>query len=99
METGQVTRESLRYPFQNARAAMGGERNAGLGVPSEAAEAMEMGADACLIKTAIARAQDPARMGRAMAMGLEAGRHAFLAGRMPVLPFASASSPLEGVVR
>ena len=73
--------------------------DAGLGVPSEAAQAMELGADACLINTAIARAQDPALMAEAMAMGLDAGRRAYLAGRMPVLPFASASSPLEGVVR
>jgi len=58
-----------------------------------------MGASACLINTAIARASEPARMAHAMRLGVEAGREAFLAGRMPVLPYASASSPLEGVVR
>jgi len=52
-----------------------------------------------LINTAIARASDSAGMGAAMRMGVEAGRQAYLAGRMPVLPYASASSPLEGVVR
>jgi thiazole synthase len=60
---------------------------------------MELGASACLVNTAIARAQDPALMARGMRLGVEAGRAAFLAGRMPVLPYASASSPTEGVVR
>jgi thiazole synthase len=73
--------------------------DAGLGVPSDAAISMELGADACLINTAIARAADPALMAEAMRLGVEAGRKAYLAGRMPVLPYASASSPLEGVVR
>lgn len=73
--------------------------DAGLGVPSDAAAAMEMGADACLINTAIALAQDPAKMGEAMKLGVEAGRKAYLAGRIPRKEYASASSPLEGVVR
>jgi thiazole synthase len=73
--------------------------DAGIGVPSDAAAAMELGASACLINTAIARAENPALMAEAMRLGVEAGRAAFLAGRMPVLPYASASSPLEGVVR
>lgn len=73
--------------------------DAGIGVPSEAAQAMEMGAAACLVNTAIARADNPALMARAMQMGVDAGRMAYVAGRMPTLPFASASSPLEGVVR
>lgn len=73
--------------------------DAGIGVPSEAAEAMERGASACLINTAIARAENPAGMAEAMRLGVEAGRAAYRAGRMPVLPYASASSPLEGVVR
>ena len=60
---------------------------------------MEMGAAACLVNTAIARASDPALMADAMRMGVDAGRKAYLAGRMPVLPFASASSPVEGIVR
>src|SRR5437868_13433892 len=73
--------------------------DAGIGVPSDAAMSMELGASACLINSAIARAQDPALMARGMRLGVEGGRAAFLAGRMPVLPYASASSPAEGVVR
>jgi thiazole synthase len=73
--------------------------DAGLGVPSDAAAAMEMGADACLINTAIALAKDPAKMAEAMKLGVEAGRKAYLAGRIPRKEYASASSPVEGVVR
>jgi thiazole synthase len=70
--------------------------DAGIGVPSEAAQAMEMGADALLINSAIALAGDPAAMARAMALACEAGRTAFLAGRLPIRAEARASSPLEG---
>lgn len=73
--------------------------DAGIGSPSDAALAMELGADACLVNTAIALADDPARMARAMALGVEAGRLAFQAGRIPKKAYASASSPLVGVVR
>jgi thiazole synthase len=73
--------------------------DAGIGCASDAALAMETGADACLVNTAVARAEDPPRMAAAIRMGVEAGRQGYLAGRMPVLPYASASSPLEGVVR
>ncbi len=72
--------------------------DAGIGVPSEAAQAMEMGASALLINSAIALAGDPAAMARAMALATEAGRLARLAGRLPIRPEASASSPLEGRV-
>lgn len=72
--------------------------DAGIGAPSDAALAMELGADACLVNSAIALAEDPARMARAMALGVQAGREAYLAGRMPKKAYASASSPLEGVV-
>ena len=72
--------------------------DAGIGVPSEAAAAMELGADCCLINTAIARSSNPARMAYAMRLAVEAGRSAYLAGRMPVLPYASASSPQEGII-
>lgn len=72
--------------------------DAGIGAPSEAAAAMEMGADALLINTAIARAQNPPAMARAMAMAAEAGRLAYLAGRIPVKAYASASSPLSGII-
>ncbi len=72
--------------------------DAGIGVPSEAAQAMEMGADALLINSAIALAGDPPAMARAMAMACEAGRAALRAGRLPVRPEASPSSPLRGRV-
>ncbi|GBD22001.1 Thiazole synthase [bacterium HR28] len=73
--------------------------DAGIGAPSDAALAMELGADACLINTAIAQAGDPVKMARAMRLAIEAGRLCYLAGRIPKKPYASASSPLEGVVR
>ena len=72
--------------------------DAGIGVPSEAAQAMEMGADALLINSAIALAGDPPAMARAMAQACEAGRTAFRAGRLPVRPDASPSSPSGGRV-
>ena len=72
--------------------------DAGIGVPSEAAQAMEMGADALLINSAIALAGDPASMARAMALATEAGRTAFRSGRLPVRAEASASSPIQGRV-
>jgi thiazole synthase len=72
--------------------------DAGIGAPSEAAQAMEMGADALLINTAIAQAQHPAAMARAMALAAEAGRLAYLSGRIPVKAYASASSPMTGLV-
>ncbi|MEO1144057.1 MAG: glycine oxidase ThiO [Cyanobacteria bacterium J06638_22] len=70
--------------------------DAGIGTPSEAAQAMEMGADALLINTAIAKAQNPVAMAQAMGMATVAGRLAYLAGRIPVQGTASASSPLTG---
>lgn len=72
--------------------------DAGIGTPSEAAEAMEMGADALLINTAIAQAQNPALMGQAMGLATIAGRLAYLAGRIPIKDYASASSPLTGTI-
>jgi thiazole synthase len=73
--------------------------DAGVGTASDAAIAMELGADAVLMNTAIAEAQDSEKMARAMRLGIEAGRLAYLAGRMPKRLYASASSPLTGVVR
>jgi thiazole synthase len=73
--------------------------DAGVGTASDAAVAMEIGVDAVLMNTAIAEAEDSARMARAMRLAVEAGRLAFLAGRMPRRLYASASSPLAGVVR
>jgi len=72
--------------------------DAGIGTPSEAAYSMELGADALLINSAIALAQNPVAMGRAMGMATEAGRLAYLAGRIPVKTYASASSPLSGTI-
>ncbi len=73
--------------------------DAGVGTASDAAIAMELGADAVLMNTAIAEAQDSARMATAMRLAIEAGRLAYLAGRMQKRLYASASSPLTGVVR
>ena len=73
--------------------------DAGLGVPSDAAQALELGADAVLANTAIAEARDPVAMARAFALGVEAGRLGYLAGRMAERESASPSSPVAGVVR
>jgi len=73
--------------------------DAGVGTASDAAIAMELGADAVLMNTGIASAEDPERMALAMKQAVEAGRLAYLAGRMEKRLYASASSPLAGVVR
>ncbi len=70
--------------------------DAGVGTASDAAVAMELGCDGVLMNTAIAGAQNPVLMAAAMKKAVEAGREAFLAGRMPRKRYASASSPLEG---
>src|SRR6187401_1318890 len=72
--------------------------DAGVGTASDAAFAMELGADAVLMNTAIALARDPVAMARAMKLGVEAGRLAFRAGRIPRKSYASASSPLEETI-
>lgn len=72
--------------------------DAGLGVPSDAAKAMEAGADAVLVNTAIAHADKPAKMANAFKLGVQAGREAFLSGRTPAKKYASASSPLTGII-
>ncbi len=73
--------------------------DAGVGTASDAAVAMELGFDGVLMNTAIAAAEDSERMAEAMKLAVEAGRLAYLAGRMPKRLYASASSPLAGVVR
>src|SRR6266700_3203599 len=73
--------------------------DAGVGTASDAAIAMELGADAVLMNTGIAGAQDPVLMAEAMKNAVVAGRQAYRAGRMPKKLYAAASSPLEGVVR
>jgi thiazole synthase len=72
--------------------------DAGVGTASDAAIAMELGCDGVLMNTAIAGARDPVRMALAMKLGVEAGRAAFLAGRIPRKRYASASSPVDGLV-
>lgn len=70
--------------------------DAGLGRPSEAAEAMELGAAAVLVNTAIATAEDPVKMGKAFSLAVKAGRMAYLAGTGGIKEYAEASSPLTG---
>ena len=72
--------------------------DAGVGTASDAAIAMEMGCDGVLMNTAIASAKDPILMAEAMRLGVEAGRKAYLAGRIPKKLYATASSPLDGIL-
>ena len=72
--------------------------DAGVGTASDAVVAMELGCDAVIVNTAIAQAQDPIRMGRAMKHAVIAGREAYLAGRMPRRLYADPSSPLAGLI-
>jgi thiazole synthase len=72
--------------------------DAGVGTASDVAIAMELGYDGVLLNTAVAAAEDPVAMATAVKLGIEAGRYAYLAGRMPKKLYASASSPLTGVV-
>ncbi|MBE9395714.1 thiazole synthase [Pontibacterium sp. N1Y112] len=73
--------------------------DAGVGTASDAAIAMEMGCEGVLMNTAIAAANDPVLMASAMCKAIEAGREAFLAGRMPRKKYASASSPMDGLIK
>jgi thiazole synthase len=73
--------------------------DAGVGTASDASEAMELGCDGLLINSAIAGAKDPLAMARAMRLALEAGRLAYLAGRIETKLYATASSPLTGLIR
>jgi thiazole synthase len=93
---GLINLEAIRIIIEQATVPV--VVDAGIGAPSDAALAMEQGADACLVNTAVALALDPALMAEAIADGVHAGRKSFLAGRIPRLPYASASSPLAGVV-
>ncbi len=91
---GLRTRDAVRIIVEQATVPV--VVDAGLGAPSHAAECMELGADAVLVNTAIAVAGDPSEMARAFALGVEAGRRGFLAGRASERRTAEASSPLTG---
>ena len=92
---GILTLHEIKIIIENAKVPV--VVDAGIGAPSDAALAMEVGADAVLINTAVAKAQDPPLMASAMRKAVEAGREAYLAGRVAPRPYASASSPVEGV--
>jgi thiazole synthase len=87
---------NIRIIIENAQVPV--VVDAGIGTPSEATQAMEMGADALLINTAIAQATNPVLMARAMNLATESGRLAYQAGRIPVKAIASASSPTVGTI-
>src|SRR5690606_3532204 len=89
MNNIRIIRETVRVPIIV---------DAGVGTASDAAIAMELGVDGVLMNTGIAGATDPIKMARAMKLAVEAGRLAYLAGRIPRKLYASASSPLEGVL-
>jgi thiazole synthase len=91
---GLKTRDMVRIIIEQSQVPV--VVDAGLGAPSHAAEAMEMGADAVLVNTALADAEDHGEMARAFAMATEAGRKAFLAGLGPTRDRAEAASPLTG---
>ena len=93
---GIFTREEIELIVERANVPV--VVDAGIGVPSEASQSLEIGADAVLINTAIARAEDPVLMAEGFRLGVEAGRKAYLAGRIAQQKFASPSSPVAGVV-
>jgi thiazole synthase len=94
---GLQTLEQIRIIVEEATVPV--VVDAGIGAPSDAALAMELGADAVLVNTAVALARDPALMAEAIRGGVEAGRKAYVAGRIPKRSQASPSSPTEGVSR
>lgn len=91
---GICNQENLKIIIENSKIPV--IIDAGLGSPSDAALAMEIGADAVLINTAIAKAQNPISMAKAMSLAVEAGRSAYLAGQISPSKFANSSSPIEG---
>ncbi len=93
---GVVTMENIKIIIEQSNIPV--VVDAGIGVPSDASAVMEKGADFCLINTAIAKASDPVKMAEAFKYGVMAGRAAYEAGRIPVKQYASASSPLTGIV-
>ncbi|MBD0387353.1 MAG: glycine oxidase ThiO [Nostoc sp. C3-bin3] len=93
---GLKTTANIQIIIENANVPV--VVDAGIGSPSEAAQAMELGADVLLINSAIALSPNPAAMARAMNLATVAGRLAYLAGRMPIKDYASPSSPLTGTI-
>jgi len=93
---GIRNRANLRILIEQAKVPV--IVDAGVGTASDAAVAMELGADGVLLNTAVAEARDPLRMARAMRLAVEAGWLAAHAGRIPKKLYASASSPLEGLI-
>jgi thiazole synthase len=94
---GLQTVEQIRIIIEQSRVPV--VVDAGIGAPSDAALAMELGADCVLVNSAIALAKDPVQMAEAMRLGVESGRKAFLAGRIPRRVEATPSSPIEGISR
>jgi len=94
---GLQTLEQIRIIINDAKVPV--VVDAGIGAPSDAALAMELGADAVLVNTAIAMARDPVMMAEAIRDGVQAGRKAFTAGRIPRRADATASSPTGGISR
>jgi thiazole synthase len=92
---GILTKEEIALIIESSEVPV--VVDAGLAVPSDAAEAMEMGASAVLVNTAIAQAQNPSKMANAFKLGVEAGRSAYLAGRIPKKTHATSSSPGAGI--
>lgn len=93
---GILNPHNIRIIMENANVPI--LVDAGVGTPSDAALAMEMGCEGVLMNTAIAAAQNPVLMASAMRKAIEAGREGYLAGRMPKKAYASASSPMEGLI-
>lgn len=92
---GIQNRYNIRMIVENAKVPI--LVDAGVGTASDASLAMELGCDGVLMNTAIAQARHPIRMAHAMRLAIESGREAYLAGRMPKKPYASASSPIDGL--
>jgi thiazole synthase len=92
---GLSTLANIRIIIENANIPV--IVDAGIGTPSEAAQAMEIGADGVLLNTAVAQAKNPAQMAQAMSLGVQSGRLGYLAGRMDKKYYAEPSSPLEQI--
>jgi thiazole synthase len=92
---GLTNLSNLRIIIENANVPV--IVDAGIGTPSEATQAMEIGADGVLLNTAVAQSKNPAQMALAMKLGVQAGRIGYLAGRMEKKYYANASSPLEQI--